>query len=128
MKFDTRRVIQHANAAIMLGVCISSFIYFFPFYYIKIGIILWVSSLIFAYCPDLFTFPGASKEGIEDATKIAIASGWSWMTLMIGLVAESTLFMIFGVLFLVVFFVFSYISVIREKKRKEQTSRQVQSR
>ena len=61
MKVDTRRVIQHANAAIMLGVCVSSFIYFLPFYYVKIGIILWVSSLIFVYYPDLFTFPGASK-------------------------------------------------------------------
>ncbi|MBU7047684.1 MAG: hypothetical protein HXS54_14715 [Theionarchaea archaeon] len=39
MKFDTRRVIQHANAAIMLGVCISSFI-------------LWVSSLILDPLPE----------------------------------------------------------------------------
>jgi hypothetical protein len=116
MKINTKRVMQHVNAVIMLVICIFYFLSFYPSYYIEIGIAIWASSLIFLYFPDLFTIPGGSKEEITDIKMMAIVAGWLWMSVSIGLVTESRLFKILGVVLFILLIV-SYL--IHERKKKE---------
>jgi hypothetical protein len=116
MKINTKRVMQHVNAVIMLVICIFYFLFFYSSYYIGIGIGIWASSLIFLYFPDLFTIPGGSKEEITDIKMMAIVAGWLWMSVSIGLVTESKLFKTLGVVLFILLIV-SYL--IHERKKRK---------
>ena len=117
MKINTKRVMQHVNAVIMLVICIFYFLSFYSSYYIGIGIGIWASSLIFLYFPDLFTIPGGSKEEIMNIKIMAIVAGWLWMSVSIGLVTESRLFKTLGVVLFILLIV-SYLIHERKRKRK----------
>ena len=116
MKINTKRVMQHVNAVIMLVICIFYFLFFYSSYYIEIGIAIWASSLIFLYFPDLFTIPGGSKEEIMNIKIMAIVAGWLWMSVSIGLVTESRLFKTLGVVLFILLIV-SYL--IHERKKRK---------
>ena len=116
MKMNTKRVMQHVNAVIMLVICIFYFLFFYSSYYIEIGIAIWASSLIFLYFPDLFTIPGGSKEEIMNIKIMAIVAGWLWMSVSIGLVTESRLFKTLGV----VLFILLIVSYLIHERRKRK--------
>jgi hypothetical protein len=89
MKMNTKNVIQHVNAVAMFGVCVLYTSCYRRFYYVEIGIVMWLSSLFFLYFPDFLTIPGISRDEMREVKKISIPAGWVWILWWIGGLIDS---------------------------------------
>lgn len=117
MKVNISEVVQHANAILMLGFCVSYSFLYLNAYYARLGVVIWVFALPFLYFPNLVIIPGVSKEEMKDAKKISIPAAWLWVLWWTGDLVESSLLRIVAGILLVLFITYC-IFYIRKWKRE----------
>lgn len=109
--------LQHVNAIAMFGVCFLYTSCYRRFYYVEIGIVMWLSSLFFLYFPDLLTIPGISRGEIGEIKKISIPAGWVWMLWWMGELIDNGSLRTTSSVLLILFIVYCVFYVRRWRKK-----------
>ncbi|MBU7036793.1 MAG: hypothetical protein HXS52_02595 [Theionarchaea archaeon] len=100
MNIEMIDVVQHANAAAMLGFCVL-YRFFNPCGHgWEIALAIWAFSLLFLYCTNLITSPKFKKDVITEARKTTIPVAWFFILFRWGVLCEDNfLKMAAGILF-----------------------------
>jgi hypothetical protein len=111
-------VIQHMNAAVILGMCIFYPLFYVSTVHIKTGILIWAVSLPFLYFPDLMVIPGTSKKEMEGTKKLFIFLSWFFVLFYWNWVIKSTVFTIVIAVFFIVLVGYCLYFIMKYKKEE----------
>ncbi|MBU6999478.1 MAG: hypothetical protein HXS51_01830 [Theionarchaea archaeon] len=120
MKVEMIDILQHANAAAMLGFCIL-----YPFFSPcgcgwEVALAVWAFGLLFLYWMNFVTFPKLKKDEMTDVKKATIPISWFFILFWWGLFCESNFLKIAaGILFI---FAALCLSLYIRKLRREYKS------